>query len=50
MPLAIPLVVFGAAAASGETGGALKLEAAIALLMVAGAPFVTGAAIRAART
>jgi len=50
MPLAIPLVIFGAAAASGENSGALKLEAAIALLMVAGAPFVTGAAIRAART
>jgi heme exporter protein B len=50
MPLAVPLVIFGAAAASGESEGALKLEAAIALLIVAGAPFVTGAAIRAART
>jgi heme exporter protein B len=50
MPLAVPLVIFGAAAASGEGQGALKLEAAVALLIVAGAPFVTGAAIRAART
>ena len=50
MPLAVPLVIFGAAAASGESVGALKLEAAIALLIVAGAPFVAGAAIRAART
>ena len=50
MPLAVPLVIFGAAAASGEGGGALKLEAAVALLIVAGAPFVTGAAIRASRT
>ena len=50
MPLAVPLLIFGAAAASGESEGALKLEAAIALLIVAGAPFVTGAAIRAART
>lgn len=50
MPLAVPLVIFGAAAANGESEGALKLEAAIALLIVAGAPFVTGAAIRAART
>ena len=50
MPLAVPLVIFGAAAASGESDGALKLEAAIALLIVAGAPFVIGAAIRAART
>jgi heme exporter protein B len=50
MPLAIPLVIFGAAAAGGEGSGALKLEAAVALLIVAGAPFVTGAAIRAARS
>lgn len=50
MPLAVPLLIFGAAAASGEGEGALKLEAAIALLILAGAPFVTGAAIRAART
>ena len=50
MPSAVPLVIFGAAAASGESEGALKLEAAIALLIIAGAPFVTGAAIRAART
>jgi heme exporter protein B len=50
MPLAVPLVIFGAAAASGGNEGAFKLEAAIALLIVAGAPFVTGAAIRASRT
>lgn len=50
MPLAVPLVIFGAAAASGESEGALKLEGAVALLIIGGAPFVTGAAIRAART
>ncbi len=50
MPLAVPLVIFGAAAAGGAGAGALKLEAAVALLIVAGAPFVTGAAIRASRT
>jgi len=50
LPLAVPLLIFGAAAASGEGIGPLKLEAAIALLILAGAPFVTGAAIRAART
>jgi heme exporter protein B len=50
MPLAVPLLIFGAAAAGGEGEGAFKLEAAIALLILAGAPFVTGAAIRAART
>jgi heme exporter protein B len=50
MPLAVPLVIFGATAAGEDGNAALKLEAAVALLTVAGAPFVTGAAIRAART
>jgi heme exporter protein B len=50
MPLAVPLLIFGAAASGDGTSSALKLEAAVALLIVAGAPFVTGAAIRAART
>ena len=50
MPLAVPLLIFGAATTGADGGGALKLEAAVALLIVAGAPFVTGAAIRAART
>jgi len=50
MPLAVPLVIFGAAATGDGESSALKLEAAIALLTVAGAPFVTGAAIRASRT
>ena len=50
MPLAVPLVIFGAAATGDGESSALKLEAAMALLTVAGAPFVTGAAIRASRT
>ena len=50
LPLAVPLLIFGAAATDADGGSALKLEAAVALLIVAGAPFVTGAAIRAART
>jgi heme exporter protein B len=50
MPLAVPLVIFGAAATGDGESSALMLEAAVALLTVAGAPFVTGAAIRAART
>jgi len=50
MPLAVPLLIFGAAASGDLTSSALKLEAAVALLIVAGAPFVTGAALRAART
>ena len=43
LPLAVPLLIFGAA-------DALSLEAAVSLLLTAGAPFVAGAAIRAART
>jgi len=43
LPLAIPLLIFGAA-------NALLLEAAVSLLLTAGAPLVAGAAIRAART
>ena len=43
LPLAVPLLIFGAA-------GALPLEAAVSLLLTAGAPFVAGAAIRASRT
>lgn len=43
LPLAVPLLIFGAA-------NALLLEAAASLLLIAGAPFVAGAAIRAART
>jgi heme exporter protein B len=43
LPLAVPLLIFGAA-------DAYLLEAAISLLLAAGGPFVAGAAIRAART
>lgn len=49
LPVAVPLLIFGAAA-SAEGGSAFALEAAVSLLLVAGAPFVGGAAIRAART
>ena len=46
LPLALPLLIFGAGAA--ESGvGALKLLAAASLVLVAGAPFVAGAALRA---
>lgn len=49
IPLAVPLLVFGAGALS--TGGAagIALTAAISLVLVAIAPFAGGAAIRAAR-
>ena len=50
LPLAVPLLIFGAAASGGGGSGALLLEAAVSLLLTAGAPFVAGAAIRAART
>ena len=43
LPLAVPLLIFGAA-------NAYLLEGAISLLLTAGTPFVAGAAIRAART
>jgi heme exporter protein B len=43
LPLTVPLLIFGVAYA-------LLLEAAVALLLTAGAPFVAGAAIRAGRT
>lgn len=50
LPLAVPLLIFGATASGGGSSGALLLEAAISLLLTAGAPFVVAAAIRAART
>jgi heme exporter protein B len=43
LPLAVPLLIFGAA-------DAFLLEAAVSLLLTAGAPFVGAAAMRAART
>jgi heme exporter protein B len=43
LPLTVPLLIFAVA-------NALLLEAAVSLLLTAGAPFVAGAAIRAART
>ena len=43
LPLAVPLLIFAVA-------DAYLLEAAVSLLLTAGAPFVAGAAIRAAKT
>jgi len=50
LPLAVPLLIFGAAASGDGGSGALLLEAAVSVLMTAGAPFAAGAAIRASRT
>lgn len=50
LPLAVPLLIFGAGASADIVGGgagALKLLAAVSLMLLAGAPFVAGAAIRA---
>jgi len=50
LPLAVPLLVFGAGLVGrGNEAGALQLLAAASLLLVAGAPFAAGAAIRAGR-
>lgn len=46
LPLALPLLIFGAG--SGDMG-ALKLLAAVSLLLVAGAPWIAAAAIRSVR-
>lgn len=48
LPLAIPLLIFGAGAL-GDDAGALQLLGATSLLYVAGAPFAAGAALRALR-
>lgn len=45
LPLAIPLLIFGAGAIDGG-GGSLKLLGAVSLLLVVGAPIVAAAAIR----
>ncbi len=50
LPLAVPLLIFGASAAGDGGSGALKLEAAVALFLLVGSPFVASAALRAQRT
>lgn len=49
LPLAIPLLIFGAGSLDPASGSALKLLAACSLFAVASAPFVAGAAVRAGR-
>ncbi|WHU01323.1 heme exporter protein CcmB [Sphingomonas sp. NIBR02145] len=46
LPFAVPLLIFGATA---EQPGALKLLGAVSLLLMAGCPFVAGAAVRMGR-
>ena len=50
LPLAVPVLIFGAGTLGDDNSSALKLLAAVSLVLVAGAPFAAGAAIRAART
>lgn len=47
LPLAVPLLIFGAGAIDGGAGG-LKLLAAVSLLLTVGGPIVAGAAFRMA--
>jgi heme exporter protein B len=49
LPLAIPILIFGAGSLAATDSGALKLLAAASLLLVALTPFAGGAAIRAGR-
>ena len=49
IPLAIPVLIFGAGSLAPVDGGAMKLLAAASLLLVAITPFAGGAAIRAGR-
>ena len=49
LPLAVPLLIFGAGSLDPSgSAGALKLLGAVSLILIAGAPFVAAAAIRAA--
>jgi heme exporter protein B len=50
LPMAVPILIFGAGLIEqGSDTGAVKLLAAVSLLLVAVAPFAVGAAIRAGR-
>lgn len=49
LPLAIPLLIFGAGSLDPLGGSAFKLLAACSMLVIAVTPFAAGAAIRAAR-
>ena len=49
IPLAVPILIFGAGALARPDDSAIPLTAAISLVLVAVAPFAAGAAIRASR-
>ncbi len=49
VPLAIPLLIFGAGSLADQSGSALLFLSAVSLLLVAITPFAAGAALRAVR-
>ena len=49
VPLAVPLLIFGAGALSNGGAGGIALTGAISMLLCAACPFAGGAAVRAAR-
>ena len=50
LPIAVPLLIFAATFCTDGGNQPIALEAAISIVLLAGAPFVSGAAIRASRT
>lgn len=50
LPIAVPLLIFAASFSADGGNQAMALEGTISILLLAGAPFVAGAAIRASRT
>ncbi len=49
IPLAVPLLIFGAGSLSSGGGSGIALTAAVSLVLLAMAPFAGGAAVRAGR-
>ncbi len=49
IPLAVPLLVFGAGSLATDGASGIALTAAVSLVLLAIAPFAAGAAVRAAR-
>jgi heme exporter protein B len=50
IPLAVPLLIFGAGSLSSVDASGIALTAAVSLVLLAIAPFAGGAAVRAARS
>jgi heme exporter protein B len=49
IPLAVPLLIFGAGSLAAGGGSGIALAAAVSLVLIAAAPFAGGAAVRAGR-